>query len=204
MIFLRDVRRKTRDVIFTVTTFLILNDSHNHVSRLTSHVPRHLRAVKGFTLVEIVTVLVIIGIGMTLFYSVFFLNWFAVNSYIARADLWQEMDAAIDQISLDARLANDIVLTQSGTQKNVNFLETDPVTRSSKNLSEYLLDSSGKLQVRRGTATLPSLISDHVNFAKSSFTLPSFRDLKVDLTLNDDVLGKTIEINSSTEIYRRN
>src|SRR5277367_2658279 len=101
---------------------------------------------KGFTLAEMVVVLAVIGIFISFFYTLFFLNWGACEQLIARADLGQDMDATIDQIELDGRLAHDIVVTNTNNSSQAVFNNSAGVP-----ISTYTMSNNGQLTMTRGT-----------------------------------------------------
>lgn len=150
---------------------------------------------KSFTLTEIVTVLVVIGIGLSLFYSVFLLNWSSLDREVARINLWQDANKVIDRISFEGRVARNISFINSKSV-TFSFLEvaTAPVT--------YTITPGGEFQRSQGVAT--STLSQNIDYANSLFEVTTGGSLEVTLTLQEDVFGKRIEVKTYTEILPRN
>lgn len=147
---------------------------------------------KSFTLVEMITVLAIIGVGSGLFYFVFFMNFASFDSQIASIDLWQNTNEITEKISLDVRFAEDINFIDN---KNVilSFPSGEPVT--------YTITPEGNFQRIRGE--IVSTLSQNIDFANSFFNETS-QSLIVTLTLQDYVFGKKVEVKTATEVCLRN
>ena len=158
---------------------------------------------KIFTLIELVVVLAIIGIGASLFYSVFLLNWISFESQIAQANLWQEAQLALQKISFDVRVAKEIDITN----KSITLTFPDNSTLI------YTITPSGELQ-RIQTETI-SVISDKIDYNSSCFhfesedcsveeTADNVKSLKIFLTLSENVFNREIKVTTSTQIFCRN
>lgn len=152
------------------------------------------RSVRGFSLVELLTSIVIVGVLISVFYSVFILNWKAMEDYSVRSGLWQDMDVIIDQITLDARESAQINV--SADQKDVSMLN-----RQSAVIAAYAFTAGGMCQVTRSGVT--TTLTNSLDYALSTFR-KNGESLVVNVVLSGDVLGREVSIDASTEIYPRN
>lgn len=150
---------------------------------------------RGFTIVEIITVLAIIGIGMGLFYSVFFVNWSSFEKQLTLIDLQMEADNIIEMLSFDAKFARQFTVTNG---KQIDFSFCDPTNNTPLT---YALTTPGEIQKTQGSTT--QVISEYIDYNNSSFTRTGDY-LQVDLRLRDDVLGREVELDISTQISPRN
>ena len=151
---------------------------------------------KGFTLVEIVMVLAILGVAMLSFYTVFFMNWQAFDSTVSQADFNQDLDGIVDRIALDGRHAAQIILTNTATTQQAAFVDIN-----STMLGTYTLQNNGVL-----TLTTPNgnqVLSDKLDFNNSNFSQQG-KSILVKLTLTNSVFGRPVNLTSSTEIFQRN
>lgn len=152
--------------------------------------------MNGFTLVELLVATIALGILVIMAGIVFIGNLRAMDNYSVRTQLWQEMDAVMDVVSLDARDSSNISV--SGDSKSVSF-----VNNFGDTISTYTLNSDGTLRVDRGASI--STLSDHVVPGDSSFDLRGGLSLVVTLTLQDEkVLGQPVTITSSMQVLPRN
>ena len=133
---------------------------------------------------------------MGIFYSVFLLNWEAFDSYIARADLGQELDEMVDTIALDGRFAKQVNLTSTGSLKQAVFIDPDGNV-----LGTYTIKNTGEFIVHRGQ--IDSIVSTKMDFINSNFN-KSGKSILLTLALTDQIFGKQVNLNSATEIYPRN
>lgn len=151
----------------------------------------------SFTLVELVTVVAVIGIGSALFYLIFILNWSSFDNLIARVDLRQEANQIIEKISFEGRWAE---------RKNIPHDKTLVLFFPDGTSTTYTFTSEGELQRLRGTTI--TILSRNVDFSNSSFEDEvggvEVNSFIVNLVLEEDVFGRRIEVRSSTEIYLRN
>ena len=149
---------------------------------------------KGFTLIEIVTVLAIISIGIGLFYSIFYLNWSSFEKQIALVDLGQEADRIMETISLDGRVVTEI------------HVEADnkTATLTLRDLEGNIVDTityaiTGRGQIQRND----QILSENIQFADSFFRREG-NSLVVELLLIDDVFGQSVQLPVQTQIFPRN
>ncbi len=153
---------------------------------------------KGFTLVETVTVLVIIGIFISFFYTLWFLNWQACEGFLARADFGQEMDHTIDQIADDGRFAKTITVGNTDTTKETTI--TDP----SGNVSKYTMSNNGQLTITRGL-NAPETVTEKLDYANSNFAQDTNgAGLIVTIAMTDQIFGHPVALSSEITIYPRN
>jgi prepilin-type N-terminal cleavage/methylation domain-containing protein len=147
-----------------------------------------MQSKRSFTLVELVTVLAIIGVSMGLFYSVFFLNWVSFIKETVLNDLVLEMDRVLETLSLDVKMAERLEVLD-----NNNFILTLP----NNHRIEYRLLPEGIIQ-RNGQNLAEFLNPEH------SFFQVMGRSLVVELLFEDDVLGQRIQLPARTQIFLRN
>ena len=149
---------------------------------------------RGLTLIEIVTVLAVIGIGIGLFYSIFYLNWSSFEKQLALVDLGQEADRIMETISLDGRLVTDIQVSENNKIVTLILrdLEGDVV-----DIITYTITGQG--QIRRND----QILSKNIGFDDSFFRRQG-SSLVVELLLRDDVFGQGVELPVQTQIFPRN
>jgi len=153
---------------------------------------------KGFTLVETITVLAIVGIFIAFFYTLYFLNWQACDQFIAYADFGQDMDQIIDQIGQDGRNATTIKITiNSPTTQQVECLDTN-----GNPISTYTMTNTGVFTITNAQNN-QNIITQKLDFANSAFVMDG-NAIQVKLRLADQIFGHTVFLNSETEIYPRN
>ncbi|MBL8013890.1 MAG: prepilin-type N-terminal cleavage/methylation domain-containing protein [Candidatus Omnitrophica bacterium] len=162
------------------------------MSNITAH--RWLRGRRGFSLPEVLTSLIIIGILISVVYSVFILNWQAFEDYSTRAGMWQDMDQIIDQVTIDAREAATV--TVSADQKNVSMFD-----KKGNLLVSYSFLSNKECHVIRGSENLT--LTHNLDYTLSLFEKKS-KSLSLNVVLRDDVFGRGVSIDASTEIFPRN
>ncbi len=156
-----------------------------------------LKTKKGFSLVEIVTVVAILGISIGIFYTVFFMNWESFESFIARADLSQELDEMVDKVVYDGRFAKQVNVNQSSNIKQAAFIDPD-----GKLLGVYTIKDTGEFVISR-TGQNDYTASTRVDFTNSNFNRQG-KSFLLTLALKDQVLGHPVTLSSATEIYPRN
>ncbi len=156
-----------------------------------------IRAKKGFTLTEIVVVVLIFGVSVGLFNTIFINNWSAYEDRIARANLWNQANQFFEDLSLEARNSKTIEVTTTATNKSIILTNAgdDPI------VTTFTLTDTGTLSRLKSATT--KTFSTQAVFLKSAFT-KNTKNLNVDLQLSDTVLGRAIHINASTEVLLRN
>lgn len=152
---------------------------------------------KGFTLVEMLTVLVILFVLGGVFYTVFVTNWFAFEDRIARTNLWQEANEIIETITADGRFAQTIDVFTDGSG-NKSAILNDSLNQP---VATYLITADGRFQINKNGVI--KTLSGHINPIESVFTKQG-RGLRVELDLEDLIFKRTINVNTSTEIFPRN
>ncbi len=156
-----------------------------------------LRANKAFTLTEVVVAILIFGIGIGLFHSVFVNNWSAYEDRIRRANLWSEANQCFEQLSIDTRNARLINIAITATTKTLSL--TSAVAPSL--VTTYLITNTGNLNRIHNSEV--QVFSTHAVFANSNFT-QNGQNLIVDLELQDSIFTRDIHIRASTEVLLRN
>jgi prepilin-type N-terminal cleavage/methylation domain-containing protein len=152
---------------------------------------------KGMSLIEIVTVVAILGICIGFFYVVFFLNWQAFDSSIARADFGQELNQMVDGITQDGRQAVQINVVATSTAKTATFLDTTGAVSA-----VYTINSAGEFIVNHGAGD--EIITKNIDFNNSNFSNGgSSNYIEANLTLTDNILGLPLTERSSVEVYTR-
>ncbi len=152
------------------------------------------RNISGFTLFEAICAIAIIGVTIGMFYTVFLSNWAVMENYSARAYMWQDMDAAVDAVTSDARQAARIDV--SADQKTATFFD-----QANAPFVVYVIGNDRSFIQRRGG--VDRAMSRLVEFDQSSFVKRG-RSVIVQLSMNEDVFSRGVGIGTSTEIYPRN
>ncbi len=155
-----------------------------------------LRKKCGVTLIEIITVLVIVGILAGVVYTVWFTNWFALEDRIARVSMWEEANVIVETLTSDARYARDISIT--GGNKIATL--TDSLGNM---IATYTITPAGKFQVNAGAGSITQDLSSQINYIDSQFT-PQGRGMRLDLAFEHDLPTRTINVETATEIFPRN
>lgn len=149
---------------------------------------------KTFTLIELMTVLVVIGIGMVMFYSTFFINWASFDNQIARTNLWQEINEIMNIISFDGKYAKAMDVSEDGSSVTFTFPDNSQAV--------YSITPQGTLEVTK--AGITNVLSQNIYVANSSFAEDT-NSLVVNLALQQkEVFGQIVAAKTSTKIYPRN
>lgn len=151
----------------------------------------------GFTLMETITVLMIIGVLGSVFYTVFVTNWFAFEDRIARANLWHEANEIVETMTADGRSAQMIDVFTDGAG-NKSAVLSDSLDQT---LVTYLITAEGRFQMNKNGVV--KTLSEHINPNQSDFTKEG-RGLRVQLAMSELIFKRTITIGTSTEIFPRN
>ncbi len=165
------------------------------ISLQTAKISRKNKFVAAFTLAELVTVLAVIGIGIGLFYSVFFVNWASLDKQTCLVDLQQEADSISDKVSFDGKLAQSLAVAADAKSVVFSFRNgvPPPITYSFLNTGQFQRTVNG----------VTDTISDRVDYAQSSFAKDG-NSLILNLSLFDSVFGKRVNLEVSTRIIPRN
>lgn len=150
--------------------------------------------MRSFTLVELITVLVIVGIGTGLFYSVLFVNWSSYEKQLSLIDLQMEADLIMEMISTDVKAAQ--LFTVSGDNKSVVLFF--PAGGSTVT---YSLMNNGRMQ--KTSLGNTNILSENIDYINSSFNRAGDA-LEVNLTFNERIFGRRVELGTSTQIVPRN
>lgn len=152
---------------------------------------------KGFTLIEILTVLVIFMVLGGVFYTVFVTNWFAFEDRIVRSNLWHEANEIVETITADGRFAQTIDVFTDGTG-NKSAVLNDSLNQP---VATYLITADGRFQINKSGVV--KTLSDNLNAVQSGF-IKQGRGLRVQLALEELILKRVIHVGTSTEIFPRN
>lgn len=148
---------------------------------------------RGISLVEILTVLAIVGIGSGLFYSVFYVNWIAFEKQLALADLQLEADEIMETIAIDVRYSVDFIVEEGGKEVSITLPQDEIVT--------YTVTEAG--EVSRTKAETTKTFTSRADYDASIFTDVG-NYLAFDLTLFDTIVGDRLALSVSTQAYPRN
>ncbi len=153
---------------------------------------------RGTSLVEVLMAVIIFGICVGIFYSVFYLNWQAFDRYIAKADFSQELDRIVDSIALDARFAQriEVPATAAGEDKTATMMAPDGTA-----VATYSMMNDGRMMLSRQGVV--SLLTDKLDFPVSDFDQDG-NAVTVKVGLIDQLFGRTVTLDAATEIYPRN
>ena len=154
---------------------------------------------RGFTFVELMVVLVILTIAFGLFYTTFYYNWVMMETYTSRANLMQDADLIVEELTKDARNSRiaditctpDTACVPSGASLTVNFAASG---------NKYTYGNNGNFiqQVGAGTRTL----SNRIDFNNTSFQKVN-GVLRVHLTLKEPLAGPDTAFDTWTYIFPR-
>ena len=151
---------------------------------------------KAFTLIEIITVVAIIGITSALFYVTFLLNWAGFYNQISRVNLWQDANDIIDDVSSCGKLARSAAVSSNHKVLTLNLPDGTSSVYSIISGSPY-----GWLQKAAGGTT--KILSKNIGFTDSSFDATTYSFI-INLALKDKVFNRNIDVKTSTEICLRN
>ena len=150
---------------------------------------------RSFSLVELIVVVAIVGIGIGLFYSVLVVNWVSLEKQVSLVDLQMEADKISEAISADGRLARLITITGAG--KNVLFslpADLGPTVT-------YSIAANGEISKDSGSGSY--VISRYLDYNSCSFAREG-NALLANLSLVDDVFGQRLRLAVSIRIFPRN
>jgi len=153
------------------------------------------KKIKAFTLFEVMTALVIVGVLSVTFYNILFLNNSAVMAYITRMELWQDIGHIIDRMTDDARAAHQISV--AADSRSVSFFD-----QNSALIASYAILSNGQCQRTDGNGV--TSLSPYVDHANSSFANVGPSSLSINLTLREISLTGDVVASTSTEVFARN
>ncbi|OPX30935.1 MAG: hypothetical protein B1H08_00190 [Candidatus Omnitrophica bacterium 4484_171] len=151
---------------------------------------------KAFTLIEIITVVAIIGITSALFYVTFLLNWAGFYNQISRVNLWQDANDIIDDVSSCGKLARSAAVSSNHKVLTLNLPDGTSSVYSIISGSPY-----GWLQKAAGGTT--KILSKNIGYTDSSFDATTYSFI-INLALKDKVFNRNIDVKTSTEICFRN
>ena len=150
----------------------------------------------GFTLTEILVVIVLFGVGIGLFNTIFINNWNAYEDRIKRANLWTEANQFFEQMSIEGRNAKLISVTITANAKIADFTNA-----ASDAITSFIITNTGELRRVKNAET--KIFGTHADFAQSYFT-ENGKDLAVELRLEEIALTHTIHITAAIQVLARN
>ena len=154
----------------------------------------------GFTLVELVIVVVVLAVVSGVIFTVLGTNWSAYDDQNVRSDLLLDANEILESITDQARAAGGFSLEGGTTKKSVSILD-----EAGNMLVRYDVDKRGNsadLKMTHDGANF-TLLSDHVDFDKTIFAVTG-STLTITLALKEDTFKRPIETIVRTEIYSRN
>lgn len=155
-----------------------------------------LRSPKGVSLFEVLIVVLLTGLGMALFSTVFVNNWFAYENRIVHANLMNEANTVLDTMTAEGRLSRQIDLGGSASQRTATFYSgLDGST------SVLTLFNDGRVTFAKSGAT--KTLTTHLDLANSSLT-SNARSLQVRLALTDIAGTRPVRVSGETEVLPRN
>ncbi len=158
---------------------------------------RMFKANRAFSLIEVMTVLVILAIMLAIFHTVFITNWMAVQDRIIRADLWMDANRIVDLITEDVRVSDRFEISPDGQEVKTFNLGDDPDVPS----AVYVIRES-VLEFRRAPAAVFSVLSRNVG--PGSIIDEQGGVLEIRLVLREDLFGRMVTVSTATHIYPRN
>ena len=150
----------------------------------------------GFTLTEIMAALLITGVGVGLFGTVFVNNWSAYEERIRRANMWSEATQLFESMSTVGRNSRVINVTRTPAVVSATFMNADPTI-----ITTFTIAADGT--VSRVLGADIKIFSTRAVLADSDFT-KNGKDLIVDLVLRDTIFVRNINITAATEVSPRN
>ena len=162
---------------------------------------QYLKNNRGLTIVEIMTVIVILGIASGVFYSTLVINHDALGTYISRSDMWNDMDVVVDAVSRDGRNARQITLDATNQVATLSD-ETGAA------FAVYTINRDGTLTVARDggapeVMTIHAVPGDATMAVGTSFFDLSGKSLVVNLTFAEQLFNRVAQISTSTEVLPR-
>lgn len=152
----------------------------------------------SFTLVELLVVLGIIGVGIAIFYSIFFINWFAYEMELTLIYLQEQADRIFTVLEQDIMEATQFTLADN---HNVTIFYPDSFVPPRPDVSYSINDITGDL-IRTEEDTSVTLSSDLDS--SSIFQQGNWDSFIFNLTLAHGVLGRNISFATEREISFRN
>ena len=154
---------------------------------------------RAFSLVELLTVIVIVGVMIVTFDLVFVTNWTASLDRISRATLWQESSAVMESLTRDGRQSRQMDISEDSSMGTKTAVILDTLGQP---IATYVINDKGKLQRSDQLGNI-SVLTEHLDFANSRFEKIG-RTLRITLALRDQVFSQLVRVDTSTEIYPRN
>ncbi len=149
---------------------------------------------RGFTLLEILVVIAMLGVVSGVIYTVWYTNWISSEDRISRASMWEEANIIIETLTADVRYSKDIIITGGNKIASIN-------NSLGVLVATYTITAGGKFQLTKGGVTQD--LSSHINVSRSSFTSQG-RGLRLQLGLDYPLYNRILTIDTATEVFPRN
>lgn len=149
----------------------------------------------GFTFVEVITVLLIIGIGISLFYNILYINWNSFEKQLSLIDLQMESDMLLENIAFDGKFSR--LFTVAADRKSVMFTFPGGATVT------YAFASTGNITRADSASGTVSTLAHNIDYTNSSFaSLGNY--FNTTLVAVGDALGRRVDLSVVTQIMPRN
>ncbi|MBZ0165456.1 MAG: prepilin-type N-terminal cleavage/methylation domain-containing protein [Candidatus Omnitrophica bacterium] len=158
---------------------------------------RRYRQSSGFTLIEVLIVLVVLSILGGVFFTVFVTNWDALEDRITRTNMWHDANDIIESMTNDGRFAKTVDVQTDDEGNRV----TDFIDFADQLFVTYKITPDGRFLMERDGKT--KVMSTAMDPAQTGFNRQG-QGLRVSLALKEELLRREITISTATEIYPRN
>lgn len=156
---------------------------------------------RAFTLVELVTVVLIVGIGMVIGYELLLGHWTAYEQQMIALNLQQDADRVLERLSADTRAANGFAIAPNAKQVVLRY--PNPRPQVTYTLVAQPDPATGVIQnqVTHTVNGVVTILSRRLDLAASSF-LALGNGLEVRLVFQDIFL-RQVRFPIDTVIYPR-
>jgi prepilin-type N-terminal cleavage/methylation domain-containing protein len=170
---------------------------------------KKMRTIKGFTLVEMLAVCMIIGLAVVFIYYLFIINWRSFELGVDRADLQFQARRALETMTRDVHFSRGFSIGAGGRQLTITWPPA-PGTPNERTVV-YLLAGGAGPGAARLTRSVeganPEFICDRVTLGGSQFTQAG-DSVEIQLTLTANTLfvrpRNSTDVVVQTRVTRRN